>query len=66
MIVTELRYFRTKQYPYTHRIEFDDTSYQFPVYEWTEKQGIPGTWAGGAFYTTAKYVTLISLKWSHL
>ena len=55
----------TERYPWTHRVEFDENlGDNWPVYEWTENEGIPGVWAGGNFYTVGKYATLIALKWS--
>jgi hypothetical protein len=66
MKVTEVIPFVTERYPWTHRIRFEDPAHQYPVCKWTEELDIPGIWVSGAFYTTAKYVTIISLKWSHL
>lgn len=63
MKVTEVIPFVTERYPWTHRIGFEDPAHQYPVYQWTEDNGIDGIWVNGAFYTTAKYVTIIALKW---
>lgn len=54
----------SERYPWTHRISFIDPIDQWPVYKWTDNEGIPGVWVGGAFYTTGKYVTITLLKWS--
>ena len=66
MKVTEIIHFPTERYPWTHRVGFKDPADQFPVYKWAEENSIPGVWVNGAFYTTAKYVTILSLKWSDL
>ena len=66
MKITEVIPFVTERYPWTHRVGFEDPAHQFPVFEWTEQSNIPGICVNGAFYTTAKYVTLMSLRWSEL
>ena len=66
MKVTQVIPFVTEQYPWTHRVGFEDPADQYPVYQWTEDNDIDGIWVGGAFYTTAKYVTIIAMKWGHL
>jgi hypothetical protein len=64
MKVTQIIAKSSERYPWTHRIEFDKDT--FPVYNWTSNEDIPGLWINEAFYTTAKYVTIISLKWGYL
>lgn len=66
MKVTEVIPFVTERYPWTHRIGFEDPADQYPVYQWTEENDIGGIWVNGAFYTTAKTATILTLRWGHL
>lgn len=66
MKVTEVIPFVTERYPWTHRIGFEDPADQYPVYQWTEENDISGVWVNGAFYTTAKTATILTLRWGHL
>ena len=66
MKVTEVIPFVTERYPWTHRVGFEDPADQYPVCQWTEDNDIDGIWVNGAFYTTAKIVTMIAMKWGHL
>ena len=56
----------TERYPWTHRVAFTNHRGQYSVFKWTEELDIPGIWVNGAFYTTADYAVIISLKWSDL
>ena len=67
MQVQRLQFAPNKQCPYTHRVSFDfeDLQQREQIYDWVEGNFVPGVWAGNSFYTTAKYVTFMTLKWSH-
>ena len=67
MVITQVVHSITGLYPWTHRIAFNDhIGDWWPVYEWTEDEGIPGVWVNGVFYTTGEYITIVALKWGHL
>jgi hypothetical protein len=62
--VTEVIPLVTERYPWTHRVGFEDNILP-DIVHWIDINNIDGIWVGGSFYTTAKYVTMIAMKWGH-
>ncbi|CAB4130101.1 hypothetical protein UFOVP116_270 [uncultured Caudovirales phage] len=55
-------------HPWTHRVDFVDTDSEqiWPIYEWTENEGIPGVWLGKSFITVSMQAVLLALTWAHI